>query len=256
MGSAGRGQCGFVRSSVLDLTFLLILLLLAIGLWQWLSTILSSDFMLAWFMVSLMAAGAAGWWTRSQTLVLGPLSWWSGSKLAVVAEAAVLAVGAKYLGALWSERLKLKLAAAPAPWYLDQSINLVADLIRWLLVCIVTWFAAGVLPLMLVLVFVLPVEWVPWVALLWAFTATAFYLFKYRHSRVRFFKIPLGLWAFMLAAAILRLFQQRLVGSMEAGSIELIAYAAYWPAVIAMFVEFVVIGTRKATASLAPITSF
>ena len=89
------------------------------------------------------------------------------------------------------------------------------------------------------------VEWVPWGALLWSFAATAFYLIKYCKSRVRFFKVPLGLWVFVLVAVMLRLFQQQLVGPMEAGSIELIAYTAYWPAVAAMFVEFVVVGARK-----------
>ena len=116
----------------------------------------------------MMATGAAWWWTRSQTmvlrvpagfllfltagLVLGPLSWWSGNKLVVAAEAAVLAVGAKYLGALWSGRLQQRLAAAPALWYLDQSINLIEDIFRWLAACIITWFAVGILPL----VFMLP----------------------------------------------------------------------------------------------------
>lgn len=258
-------QRGFVHSRVLDPVFLLVLILIGLGLWQWLSTIVSGDFMLAWFMVWLMATAAAWWWTRGQPLVLRipagflafiglsavllPLSWWSGSKLAAAAEAVVLAVGAKYLGVLWAARLKPRLAAG-VPWYLDQSIDLIDDLFRWLGACIVAWFAVGVLPLMLV--FVLPVEWVPWGALAWAFAATAFYLFKYRRSRVRFLKVPLGLWVFVLAAVILRLFQQQLVGPMEAGSIELIAYTACWPVVMAMFVEFVVVGTQKHTSSAPP----
>ena len=260
-----RQQRGFVRSSILDLVFLFVVILLGIGVWQWLSTLISGDFMLAWFMLWLMAAAAAWWWTREQPLVLripagfllflgsglvlGALSWWSGSKLAVAAEAAVSALGARYLGALWAARLKPRIEAG-APWYLDQSVNLIEDLFRWIGVCAVTWFAVGVLPLMLV--FVLPVEWVPWGALLWAFAATAFYLFKYRQSRMQFLKAPLGLWVFVLTAVILRLFQQQFVGPMEAGSIELIAYTACWPVVIAMFVEFVVIGTRKVAASAPP----
>ena len=251
-------QRGFVHSRVLDLVFLFVVILLGIGLWQWLSTIVSGDFMLAWFMVWLMATAAAWWWCREQTLVLRvpagflafiglelvmlPLSWWSGSKLAAAAEAVVLAVGVKYLGALWAARLKPRIEAG-APWYLDQSINLRDDLFRWLGVCIVAWFAVGVLPLMLV--FVLPVEWVPWGALAWAFAATAFYLFKYRRSRVRLLKVPLGLWVFVVTAVVLKLFQQQLAGPMEAGSFEQIAYVAYWPAVAAMLVEFVVIGTPK-----------
>jgi len=264
-GAGYRAQRGFVHSRVLDLVFLFVLILLGIGVWQWLSTIVSGDFMLAWFMVWLMAAGAAWWWTREQPLVLRipagflafiglgvvllPLSWWSGSKLAAAAEAVVLAVGVKYLGALWAARLKPRIEAG-APWYLDQSIALIDDIFRWLGVCVVAWFAVGVLPLMLVSV--LPMEWVHWGALVWAFAATAVYLSKYRKSRVRFFKVPLGLWVFVLTAVIMRLFQQQLAGPMEAGSIELIAYTACWPVVVAMFVEFVVIGTRKAAASAPP----
>ena len=86
----------FVRSSVLDLAFLFVLILIGIGVWQWLSTIVSGDLSLAFFMVWLMATAAAWWWTREQTLVLRipagfllfllislvllPLSWWSGNK--------------------------------------------------------------------------------------------------------------------------------------------------------------------------------
>jgi hypothetical protein len=259
MGSAGKLQRGFVRSSVLDLAFLLMLLLLGIGLWQWLSTIVSGDYALSWFMVWLMAAGTAWWWTRSQTLVLripagfllflaagfvlGPLSWWSGSKLVVAAEAAVLAVGAKYLGVPWSGRLQQRLAAGPAPWYLDQSINLIEDLFRWLGICIVTWFAVGVLPLVFVLF--LPLAWIPWAALLFGFALTAWYLYKFRKSRVRFLKVPLGLWVFVLTVVVLKLSQKQLMGPMEEGSIELIAYTACWPVVVAGFVEIVVLGTKQ-----------
>ena len=127
---------GFVRSSVLDLAFLFVLILIGIGVWQWLSTIVSGDFMLAWFMVWLMATAAAWWWIREQTLVLRipagfllfllislvllPLSWWSGNKWVVTAEAVVLAMTARYLGNLWSVRLKRTLAEGFAPWYLDN----------------------------------------------------------------------------------------------------------------------------------------
>ena len=71
MKRAGYGpQRGFVRSGILDLAFLFILILIGIGVWQWLSTLISGDFMLAWFMVWLVATAAAGWWTREQPLVL------------------------------------------------------------------------------------------------------------------------------------------------------------------------------------------
>ncbi len=253
-------QRGFVHSRVMDLVFLFVLILLGIGAWQWLSTIVSGDFMLAWFMVWLMATAAAWWWTREQPLVLripagflsflvlavlfAPLSWWSGSKIAVAAEAVVLAVGAKYLGRLWSARLEARIEAG-APWYLDQSANIVNDLFLWAGVSIVAWFAVGVLPLLLVFVF--PVEWIPWGAMVWGFAATAWYLFKFRKSRVRLLKLPIGLWVFAVTALVLKLFQQQIAGPMEAGSIELIAYAAYWPVVCALFVEIAQIGTRKTT---------
>lgn len=258
MGSVGRRQRGFVRSGLLDLAFLLVLLLLGIGLWQWLSTIVAGDYALAWFMVWLMAAGAAGWWTRAEPLVLripagilifiaawlllGPLSWWAANKWVLAAEAAVSAVGAIYLGRLCSARIQQRLAAA-TPWYLDQSINLIEDLFRWGSVCIIAWFAVGVLPLMFI--FFLPFAFIPWVALLWSFALTAWYLYKFRKSRLRFLKIPLGLWVFVLAAAVLKLFQKQLVGEMEAGSIELIAYTAYWPVVAASFAEIIMLGTKR-----------
>ena len=221
--------------------------------------------MLAWFMVWLMAAAAAWWWTRGEPLVLRipagflafiglgavllPLSWWSGSKLVMTAEAAVLAAGVKYLGALWTARLKPRLSAG-VPWYLDQSVNLIDDLFRWLGVSILAWFAVGVLPLLLVLF--VPVDWVPWGALAWSLVAMAWYLLKIRKSQVLLLKIPLGLWAFALTALILKVFQQQIVGPMEAGSIELIAYMAYWPVVVAMFVEIVMLGTRKLPPASSP----
>ena len=251
-------QRGFVHSRLLDLAFLFLLILVGIGVWQWLATLVSGDFMLAWFMVWLMAAAAAWWWTREQLRVLRlpagflvflglgllavPLSRWSGSKLVTLAEAAVLAVGAKHLGRRWEARLKPRLEPA-APWYLDQSIDLIADLGRWFLASVVTWFAVGVVPL--VLAFVLPLDSVPWGALAWAFGATAWYLYDFRKARVRLLKLPVGLWAFIATAVILQLFQQQLAGSMDPGSIGLVAYTACWPAVAAVFVEAVVIGTKK-----------
>ena len=253
-------QSGFVHSRLLDLAFLFVLILIGLGVWQWLSTLVSGDFMLAWFMVWLMATAAAWWWTREQLkvlrlpagflvylalgLVLLPLSWWSGSKLGTAAEAAVLAVGARYLGLRWAAHLRPRLEPAP-PWYLDQSIDLIADLGRWLLASVATWFAVGVVPL--VLAFVLPLDSVPWGALAWAFGATAWYLYDFRKARVRLLKLPLGLWVFIAAAVILQLFQQQLMGPMEPGSIGLVAYTACWPVVAAVFVEVVVLGTKKPT---------
>jgi len=257
----GTAQRGFVRSGVLDLAFLFILILVGIGVWQWLSTIVSGDFMLAWCMVWLMATAAAWWWTREQALVLripagfllflalvalfAALSWWSGSKLAVAAEAAVLTVGVKYLGKLWSARLKARIAAG-VPWYLDQSANIVNDLFLWAAVSIVAWFLVGVPSLMLV--FILPLDWIPWVAMVWGFTAMAWYLFKYRKSRVRFLKMPLGLWVFVVTAVVLKLFQQQIVGPLEVGSIGAIAYGAYWPVVTALFVEIVIAGPARSAS--------
>jgi hypothetical protein len=255
-----RPQRGFVGAGLMDLAFLFILILVGIGVWQWLSTIVSGEFALAWFMVWLMATAAAWWWTREQPLmlrtpagfllflciglVLAPLSWWSQAKIAVAAEAAVLAVGAKYLGRLWSARLQARITVG-ATWYVDQSINLINDLAFWAAVSIAAWFLVGVPSLLLV--FVLPVDWIPWVAMVWGFAATAWYLFKYRKSRLRFLKLPIGLWVFVVTAVVLKLFQQQIVGPLEAGSIGLIAYAAYWPVVCAGFVEIVAIGTRNTT---------
>lgn len=249
-------QRGFVHSRVMDLVFLFVLILLGIGAWQWLSTIVSGDFMLAWSMVWLMATAAAWWWTREQPVVLripagfllflalavlfAPLSWWSSSKIAVASEAAVLAMGVKYLGRLWSARLKARIETV-APWYLDQSINLINDLFLWVGVSLVAWFVVGVLPLLLVVI--LPVEWIPWGAMIWGFAATAWYLFKFRKNRLQFLKLPLGLWVFAVTAVVLKLFQQQIAGPMEAGSIELIAYSAYWPVVSALFIEITIIGT-------------
>jgi len=257
-------QRGFVHSRLLDLVFLFVLILLGIGLWQWLSTLITGDFMLAWFLVWLVATAIAWWWTREQVLVfrlptgfllylalglvIGPLSWWSGSKLVVIAESAVLAVGARYLGALGSARLKKRLETS-IPWYLDQSIDLIADLARWIGICILAWFAVGVLPLLLVAI--MNPEFVPWAALVWSFVAVSFYIYKYRPARWKLFNIPLGLYAFVMTSIILLLFQKQIPGPMEPGSFEQIAYVAYWPAVAAMFVEFVVIGTPKLLRSSA-----
>lgn len=257
-------QRGFVGAGMMDLAFLFVLILIGIGVWQWLSTIVSGDFMLAFFMVWLMATAAAWWWTREQTLALRipagfllfillglmavPLSWWSGAKFVVTAEAVVLAVSARYLGNLWSARLKRTLGEGFAPWYLDQSINLINDLFLWAGLSIVAWFLVGVLPLMLV--FVLPVEWIPWAAMLWGFGLTAYYLVWVRKSRVSVLGVPLGLWVMGAAAVILLVFEKQIAGPLEPGSIGVIAYAAYAPVVTGLFVEIAVLGTHKLLRSV------
>jgi len=255
-------QRGFVHSRVMDLVFLFVLILLGIGVWDWLSAIVSGDFGLAFFLVWLMAAALGWWWTHEQALVLripagtlvflggalllAPLSWWSGSKLVVATAAAVLAFSARYFGALWSARIARTLETGK-PWYLDQSIDLTGDLARWVGFSVLAWFLA-VVPPMLLVVFI-PVEWVPWGALAWSFAATAFYLYKYRTGSPRLLKLPLGLYGFVAAVVLLRIFQRQIVGPLEAGSFQEIGYMAYWPAVSALFIEFVLVGTRKATSA-------
>jgi len=246
----------------MDLVFLFALILLGIGLWNWLSTIVSGDFALAFFMVWLMATGTGWWWTREQPLVLRipagsllfllgalvlvPLSWWSTSKIVLTVEAAVLAVGARYWGALWSQRIAARLGVS-TPGYLDQSINLINDLARWVGLSILAWFLAVVPPMLLV--FFIPVEWVPWGALVWSFAATAFYFYRFRKGSLRFLKVPLGLYAFVVTEVLLLTFERQLVGPMEAGSFQQIGYLAYWPAVAALFVEIIMIGTNKQAAA-------
>ena len=249
-------QQGFVHSRVMDLVFLFVLILIGIGVWNWLSTIVSGDFTLAFFMVWLMASAVGWWWTREQplvlripagtllfllgALVLAPLSWWSADKIVLTAEAAVLAVGARYFGTLWSQRIAVRLKAG-VPWYLDQSINLINDLARWVATSALAWFVVGVVPLLFVLV--LPVEWIAWAALVWSFACMNWYCYKFRPSRVRVLKVPLGLWAFVFAAVVLQVFQKQILGPMEAGSIGQIAYAVYAPLGCALFFEMVVLGT-------------
>jgi drug/metabolite transporter (DMT)-like permease len=253
-------QRGFVHSRVMDLVFLFVLILLGIGVWNGLSTIVSGDFALAFFLVWLMAAALGWWWTREQPLVLRipagtlvfiggalllvPLSWWTQSKIVVTAEAAVLAVSARYLGTLWARYIAQKLEAAK-PWYLDQSINLIDDLARWIGFSVLAWFLAVVPPMLLVMF--MPAEWVPWGALVWSFAATTFYLYKYRKGSPRFLKVPLGLYVFVATAVLLLIFQKQLAGPMQAGSFQQIGYLAYWPAVSVLFMELILIGTRKAS---------
>lgn len=265
----GGRQAGFVHSSIMDLAFLLLMILLALGVWNWFSALIGGDFMLAWFMVWLMAAAVAWWRSKDQLLVLRlpagtlvfvaasllllPLSWWSENKLVTGAEAAAGAVLAPYLGKLWSGRLVPRLQPTP-PWYLQQSVNLLNDLFRWGFACIIAWFVVGVLPL--VFIFVLPAEWILWAALPWAFVALTWYLLKIQPSRIRILKLPLGLWAMAAAALVLQLSQRLFAGSLEPGSIAQLSYLVYLPTTLALATEMVLIGkaddnSRKFAASSA-----
>lgn len=255
---SGNAQRGFVRSSVMDLAFLFLLILFGLMAWQFFSTVATGDFTLVFFMVWLVASALGWWWSRKQLLVLRvqvgflvylagaavlmPLSWWSGNKVVLAFAAASAATLPGYVGG-WLSRILQPRLQAVSPWYLDQRIDLVADLFRWLAVCIAGWFAVGILPLLLV--FVMPPEWVPWVALLWGLAASSGYLYKLRPSRVRFLNIPLGLWVLVAAAILLKFLQRQIVGPLEPGSVGAIAYTAYAPIVIALFAEIVVVGTLK-----------
>lgn len=250
-------QQGFVHSRITDLAFLFLMIVLALGIWTGISNLISGDFALTFFIGWLIAAAGAGWLSRHQVRVLRipagllvflglaalllPLSLWSASKLAVGAEAAVAVVGAWYVGERGSRQLAPRVSSG-VPWYLNQSINGLEDLFRWIGACVVAWFAVGVLPLLFVFVMLLP--WVPWAAMAWAFVLLAWYLYKMRGSRLRILKVPLGLWVFAAVAVVLQLFQKEIMGPMEQGSIGLIAYAAYAPVAGALFVEIVLIGTR------------
>lgn len=258
MGTKGS-QRGFVHSRVMDLVFLFVLILMAWGIGELLSTIVHGDFATAVALIGLMTTGAAWWWTRDQrrvlrvpvgfwcylavAAVLGSLTVWTGSRIAVALAAGYAPLAAKYPGGYWSAKLGSRIPpGVPAPWWLDQSVNLMEDLFRWVAGSIVGWFLVIVPPMLLV--FVIPPETVPWAALVWAFAAVTFYLYKYRAARWRLFKLPLGLYAFVITAVVLLLFQKQIAGPLEAGSFEQIAYAAYWPVMAALFVEFVVVGTR------------
>ncbi|HEY1991323.1 MAG TPA: hypothetical protein VGH71_02595 [Gammaproteobacteria bacterium] len=253
-----KRQCGFVHNRVLDLAFLLVLVLLAIGAWAMLSSLFSGDFVYTWFMLWMAVAAIAWWSVRQQPLVLRvpagswvllaaampllPLSWWSGSKLVTAVEAAVAGVMAVYLGRLWSAHLKPRIASGP-PWYLDQRTDLVMDLGRWVFACGAGWFLVGLLPLLLVIL--LPLDRIAGAATAWGFAALAWYCYRFRPSRLRLLKVPLGLWVFAVSAAALLLLQKQITGPLEVGSIGQIAYAAYAPVVCGLFAEIVVMGKRN-----------
>ncbi len=258
MGNIRSAQRGFVGSGLMDLAFLLVFVLILVALWYVLSTLVNGDYAVAIFLLWLIAAAEAGWFSRDHRLVLrvptgfllflvvalplAPLGAWSGSRWLSVGAALVAVTLAKFLGSWWSGRIDPKvMPGIPVPWYLDQSINLMHDLLRWVFGCAVAWFAVL---LAMLLAFVLPLEWVPWGALVWAFAATAVYLIKYRKSRVRLFKVPLGLYVFVVTAVLLQVFQKQIVGPLEPGSFEQIAYVAYWPVVGVLFIEIVALGTQ------------
>lgn len=256
--ASARVQRGFVRSSVMDLAFLFLFILFGLMAWQFFSTVATGDFALVFFMVWLVASALGWWWSRKQPLllrvqvgflvylaaavVLMPLSWWAGNKVVLAFEAAFAATLPGYVGGWLGRRLQPRLQAAP-PWYLDQRIDLVADLFRWAFASGIAWFVAGVVPLLLV--FVLPVDWIPKAALAWALAALFLYLNKYRKSRMSWLNLAPGIWTFVIAAALLWVFQREIAGPLEPGSIGQIAYLAYAPLVAALFVEIVVLGTPR-----------
>ncbi|MGE5624411.1 MAG: hypothetical protein ACM3ZT_02565 [Bacillota bacterium] len=245
----------------MDLAFLLVIILIAWGIGELISTIAHGDFATAVALIGLMTLGAAWWWTKDQRLVLrvplgfwcylaaaavlGSFTVWTGSKIAVALAAGYAPLAAKYPGGYWSAKFEARTQPGlPTPWWLDQSVNLLEDLFRWVAGSLLAWFLTVVPPMLLV--FVVPLEWVPWAALIWAFAATVFYIYKYRAARWRLFKLPLALYAFAITSGVLLIFQKQIAGPLEAGSFEQIAYVAFWPAVSALFTEFVVVGTRKA----------
>lgn len=256
-------QRGFVGSGLMDLAFLLVLVLIGWGLWAWLSTIVQGDFATAVAFIGLMATGTAWWWTKDQCLVLrvpvgfilylvlvavlGALTVWSSSKIAVAAAAGVAALAARYLGAAISGPLQRKIQHSSAegqapPWWLDQSINLIDDLARWVGASVVAWFLIVVPPMLLV--FVMPPAAIPWVALVWAFAAMAFYTGR-RPVRGLVSGYRAWVFVFVITAVLLKVFQKQIAGPLEPGSFEQISYMAYWPVVVALFVEFVALGTPR-----------
>jgi hypothetical protein len=254
----------------MDAVFLVVLILIGILLVNWFLTITSGVSALEGFVLWLLALGTAYWLTREQALVLrlptglllfvvtsagaAPISWWSGSKIVVGTVAALCVVVCGYLGDRWSRSLQQRVlprhATTAVPFYLDQSINLVDDLARWLVAAMFAAFVVIVVPLVFMLA--LPPETARWVGIAWGFGATAFYLFKFRNPRVRILKLPLGLWVFAAAAVLLQVFRAELAGPIAdegEGSVWVIAYSAYWPVCAATFVEIVLLGTRLAVPS-------
>src|SRR5262249_36235939 len=149
MGNLRSRQKGFVGAGLMDLAFLFVCILIAIGLWYVLSTLVNGDYAVAVFLLWLLSAAEAWWFSKDHRLVLrlptgvlcflavavplAPLATWSGSRIASVVVAIVAVSVAKYLGAWWSGRVDPKvMPGITVPWYLDQSINLVHDLVRWI----------------------------------------------------------------------------------------------------------------------------
>jgi hypothetical protein len=253
-------QGGFVGAGVMDLVFLLFLIAIGAGLWQWFSAILTGDLATAVFLLWLMAAAGAYWYTREQMRVLRlptgaflfvalcaalfPLSVWSGNKIVAACAAGAAVVVAKYAGAWWSRRLRARHAEqSGSPWYLDQSINLFDDLFRWLGLSAVAGLLTGVVAPLAGLMF--SVDAGPWAAMVIGFGMTGFFLLSVRKSRLRFLGLTPGVWSLPVAVVVLMLLQKQLVGPLEPGSMELAYYVAFAPVVIALFIDVVAIGTPK-----------
>ncbi|HEV2213216.1 MAG TPA: hypothetical protein VGS99_07695, partial [Gammaproteobacteria bacterium] len=175
-----------------------------------------------------------------QALVLVPLSWWFSSRWLMAGSAVAMILVARYAGAAWSRRLA---AREPKPRYLEQSINLVEDLGRWIGVSMLAWFVAGVAPL--VATALVPDYAAPWAAVIWGLAVTAVYLLSVRKSRARLLRLPLALWVQIPVALLLYYFRRTFLGAAAPDSFEAVAYYGYWPVVAAGFVEYVVLGTLK-----------
>lgn len=266
--SASRRQRGFVGAGIMDLAFLLFLIAIGAGLWQWFSAILTGDLATAVGLLWLMASGGAYWLTREQLrmlrmptgallfVVLGigllPLSVWSGNKIFAAGAAGLAVVAAKYAGGWWSRRLNARHdPQSRLPWYLDQSINLFDDLFRWLGMSAIAGLLTGVAAPMAGII--IGPDAAPWGAMVVGFGMTAYYLLYIRKTRLRLLGLTPGLWSLPLVVVGLMLLEKRLVGPLETGSIELAYYVAFTPVVAALFIDVVMLGTPKPVA--APVST-
>lgn len=160
--------------------------------------------------------------------------------VAVQSAASILAGGR--LSAWLRERILPRYPGGRIPWPLAQDRHLVKDLARFAAVAIFAWFIIAVPPVLIALALPgVPVSMPRWIAVGLSFAATACYLGA--RSRFRLLRIPLGLWVFVACAAGLALFRSQL-GGPDDGSIQDIAYHAYFPALAAAFAEIVLIGLR------------
>lgn len=175
-----------------------------------------------------------------------PVSVWSQSRWLVAAVVAVQSAASILAGSRVSawlrERILPRYPRDKIPWLLAQDRHLVKDLVRFAAVAIFAWFVIAIPPILVALVLpAVPVSMPRWMAVGLAFAATACYLVT--RSRLRLLRIPPGLWVFVACAAGLALFRSQL-GGPDDGSIQDIAYHAYFPALAAAFAEIVVIGLR------------